>query len=57
MTGKKTTTDRKKFADAQGVCSLQLHHGSSNYCTDVAHYTQEKIHNREEKIDSYSANV
>jgi len=50
MTGKKSSTDRKKSADTQGVC--RYHHGSLKLLHGVDHDTQEKIHNKEEKIQS-----
>jgi len=40
MTGKKSTTDRKKSADTQGVCRNTMDH--SNYCIYTHNGTEEK---------------
>jgi len=44
---KKSSTDRKKSADTQGVCGY--HHGSLKLLHGRRPLHTEKIHNREEK--------
>jgi len=41
QTGRKSTTDRKKSADTQGVC--RYHHGSLKLLHGVDHDTQENF--------------
>jgi len=55
MTGKNPQQTGKNPLIHRESAGITMDH--SNYCTDVDHDTQEKIHNREENIDSCSATV
>jgi len=55
MTGTNPQQTGKNPLIHRESASIAMDH--SNYCTDVDHDTQRKIHNREEKIHSYLATV
>jgi len=57
MTGKNPQQTGKNPLISVHIESAGNTMDNSDYCTDVDHDTQEKIHNREEKIHSYSATV